>query len=74
MSNLTSDSNPKTSVLDAAAELRENMNYIKKFELPLSVAQHINSRLILNDIYIDKPTIASDIKLNSYVLHCLESY
>ena len=74
MSNSTSDPNAETSTLDAAAELRENMNYIEKFGLPPSVAPHINSRLILNDIHINDPTIASDIELNSYVLHCLESY
>ena len=74
MSNSTSDPNAETSTLDAAAELRENMNYIEKFGLPPSVAQHIDSRLILNDIHIDDPTIASDIELNSYVLHCLEIY
>ena len=50
------------------------MNYIEKFGSPLSIVPHINSRLILNDIHIDDFTIASDIKLNSYVLHCLESY
>ena len=74
MSNSTSDQNAETSTLDAAAELRENMNYIEKFELPPSVAQHIDSRFILNDVHIDDPTIASNIELNSYVLHCLESY
>ena len=74
MSNLTSDPNAETSTLDGAAELRENMNYIEKFELSPSVTQHIDSRLIFNDIYIDNPKIASDIKLNLYVLHYLESY
>ena len=68
----TSDRNPET--LDVAAELRENINYIEKFGLPPSVTHHIDSRLILNDVHIDDPTIASDIELNSYVLHCLESY
>ena len=72
MSSPTSDCNLKT--LDAAAEIRENINYIEKFGLPPSVAQHINSRLIFNDVHIDDPIIASDIELNSYVLHCLESY
>ncbi len=50
------------------------MNCIEKFGLPLSVAQQIDSRLILNSAHIDDPTIASDIELNSYVLYCLESY
>ena len=38
MSKSTSDPNAKTSILDAAIELRENMNYIEKFKLPLNVA------------------------------------
>ncbi len=74
MSNSTSDQNVETSTLDAAAELRENMNYIEKFGLPPSVAQHIDSRLILHDVHIDEPTTASDVELNSWVLNCLESY
>lgn len=74
MSNSISNSNAKTSILNATAKLRENINYIEKFGLPPSVTQYINSRPIFNNIHIDDPTIASDIKLNSYVLHCLESY
>ena len=74
MSNLINNSNVKTSILDTIAKLRKNINYIKKFGLPPSVALHIDSRLILNNIHIDNPTIASDIKLNSYVFYCLESY
>ena len=74
MSNLASNLNAETSTLDAAADLIENMNCIEKFGLPPSVAQHIDSRFILNDVHIDDPTIASNIELNSYVLHCLESY
>ena len=50
------------------------MNYIEKFELPLSIAQYIDFQLILNDIYIDDPKIVSDIKLNSYVFHYREDY
>ena len=50
------------------------MNYIKKFGLPPSVTQHIDSQLILNEIHIDNPIIALDIKLNSYVFHCLKNY
>ena len=68
-----SDRNPETTTLDAAAE-RENLNCISKFGLPTSVAQHIDSRLILHDVHIDDPTIASDVELNSWVLNCLESY
>ena len=74
MSNLISDPNAKTSTLNAAAELKENMNYIKKFRLPPSVAPYIDFWLILNDININDPTIASNIKLNLYVFHYLESY
>ena len=74
MFNLTSDLNAKISTLDTAADLRENMNYIEKFGLHPSVAQYIDSRLILNGAHIDNPIIVSDIKLNSYALHCLESY
>ena len=74
MSNPARDPNAETSTLDAAADLRENMNCIVKFGLPPSVAQHIDSRLILNDAHIDDPTIASDIEFNSYVFQCLESY
>ena len=74
MSTSTSDQNPETATLDTAAE-RENLNYISKFGLPANVAQqHIDSRLILHDVHIDDPTIASDVELNSWVLNCLESY
>ena len=71
MSSPTSDRNPKT--LDVAT-VRENLNYIAKFGLPPSVAQHIDYRLILNNVHIDDPTTASDIELNSWVFNCLESY
>ena len=64
MSNSTSNLNAETSTLDAAVELRKNINYIEKFGLPPSVAQHIDFQLIFNDIYIDNPKITSDIKLN----------
>ena len=74
MSNSTSNANAKTSILDAAAKLNKNLNYIKKFRLPLSVTQHIDSWLILNDVYIKNPTIASNIKLNSYVFYHFEIY
>ena len=73
MSSPSSDHNPKTMTLDAATE-RENLNYISKFGLPANVAHHIDSRLILHDVHIDDPTIASDVELNSRVLNCLESY
>lgn len=74
MSNLISDPNTKTSILDAAADLRENINYIEKLRLFPSVAKYINSQHIFNDIHINDLTIASNIKLNLYVFHCLESY
>ena len=74
MFNPASNPNPKNSTLDAAADLRENMNCIKKLGLPLNVAQQINSRLMLNGAYINDPIIASNIEYNFYVLHRLESY
>ena len=43
MSNLASDPNAKTSILDVAINFKKNMNYIKKFGLPPSITQHIDS-------------------------------
>ena len=63
MSLPTSDCNPE--ILDIAEELRENLNYIEKFGLLASIAQHIDSCFIRNDVHIDNPTIALDVKLNS---------
>ena len=74
MSNPASNPNAKTSILDTAIDLRENMNYIKKFGLLPNVAQYIDSQLILHNTHIDDPIIASDIKLNFYAFYCLESY
>lgn len=74
MFNPASNLNPKTSILDATADLRENINCIKKFGLPLSVAQHIKSRLILNNAPIHDPRTTLDIELNSYIFPYLESY
>lgn len=37
MSNLANNPNAKTSILDTITNLKENMNYIKKFELPPNV-------------------------------------
>ena len=71
--SLPSNCNLKTTTLDAAAE-RENLNYISKFGLPASVAQHIDSRLIFHDIHINNPIIALDVELNSWILNYLESY
>ncbi len=73
MSTSTSDPKPDTTTLNAAA-VRENLNYIAKFGLPPSVAQHFVTRLIFHDVHIDDPTTAPDIELNSWVLMCLESY
>lgn len=74
MSNSISNSNAKTNTLDAIVELRENMNYIKKFRLSLNVTQHINFQVIFKNVYINNPTFTSNIKLNSYVFHYFESY
>ena len=72
MSATTSDPSPNAATLDVAK--KANLTYISKFGLSSSVAQHIDSCLIFNDIYIDNPTTASDIELNSWVLNYLESY
>ena len=69
MFSSTSNPSPNTITLNAA-----NLIYILKFGLSLSIAQHINSRLILNDIHTNNPTIASDIELNLWALNCQESY
>ena len=68
-----SDHNPETTILDATAK-RKTLNYISKFRLPANVAQYIDLCLILHDVHINDPTIASDVELNSWVLNCLESY
>ncbi len=64
MSISISNQNPKTTILDITVE-KENLNYILKFGLPTSIAQHIDLCLILHDIHIDNPTTVSDVKLNS---------
>lgn len=38
MSNLTSNLNAKNNILDVVIELKENISYIKKFGLFLSIA------------------------------------
>lgn len=43
MSNSITNPKIETSTLDPVAELRENMNYIEKFELLPSVTQYIDS-------------------------------
>lgn len=60
MSTLTSNLNPKAASLNATD--REKLIYIIKFGLLLSITQRINSRQILDDIYIDDLIIASKIK------------
>lgn len=67
-----SNLNSKVATLDIAD--RENLIYIIKFGLSLSVTQCINSCQILDDIYIDDFTIILDIELNLWVLNCLEIY
>ena len=68
-----SDCNLKTTTLDIAVK-RENLNCISKFELSANITQHIDLCLILYNVHIDDLTIASDVKLNSWVLNCLKSY
>ena len=68
----TSNPSPNAATLDVAE--KANVIYISKLGLSLSVAQHIDSCLILNNIHIDNPTTALDIELNSWVPNCLESY
>lgn len=59
----TSNLNSDIATLDAIID-KINLTYILKFELPLSIAQYINSCLIFNNIHIDDSTIILDIKLN----------
>lgn len=73
MSTSTNNPNGKNTFLNTAVK-KENLSYIKKLELPADVAYYIDSHIILNDIYIDDTTTASDIELNSRVLGCLKSY
>lgn len=74
MSNPVSNLNTKNNILDIVVNLKENINYIKKFELPLSIAQQIDFQLILNSAHIDNFIIASDIQFNSYVFYYLKKY
>lgn len=63
MFSSTNDPNLDITILDEIAD-KVNLTYISKFELPLIVAQYINSCLIFNDIHINDSITASDIKLN----------
>ena len=74
MSNSISNQNAKTSILDATIKLKKNMNYLEKFELPLSITQYIDSRLIFNNVNINNPIIISNIEFNLYALHFIESF
>ena len=73
ISLLTNDLNFNATTLDAAVD-KVNLTYISKFGLFLSIAQNINSCLIFNNIYINNPIIASNIKFNLWVFNCFESY
>lgn len=73
MSISTSDPNPRTTTLNTII-VKENSNYIANFGLFASIAQHINLHLILHDVYINDPTIVSDVKLNSWIFNYLECY
>lgn len=73
MSLLTNNNNSKTSILDITI-LRKNLDYILRFKLLIKVIQYINLCLIFYDIYINKPTIVLDIKLNLYIFNYLKIY
>ena len=73
MLSSTNNSNAKNTSSNTAA-IKKNLSYIKKFGLPASITQQINSYLIFNNVYINNLTITSDIKLNSWVFNYLESY
>ena len=60
MSMSISDQNPKITILNIAT-VRESLNYITKFGLPLSITQYINIYLIFYDVYINNPIIILDI-------------
>lgn len=64
MSLSTSNPNSENKTSNTVA-IKDNQSYIEKFELPPSITQHIDSCLIFNDIHINNPTIASNIKHNS---------
>lgn len=51
--------------------IKNMLSYIKKFRLSISIAYRINSYFILNNVYIDKYTIALEIKLNLLVFNNL---
>lgn len=64
ISTSISDLNSKTSTLNTTT-IRENLNYITKFELPPNIAKHIDICLMFHIVHIHDPITASDIKLNS---------
>lgn len=57
-------SNCNLDTLDATAKLKENLNYIEKFGLPISVAQYIDFCLIFHNVHIDDFITTSDIEIN----------
>lgn len=61
---LISNPNLDTTTLDATIN-KENLTYILKFRLSLSVAQCIDFCLIFNNIHIDDSIIALNIEFNS---------
>lgn len=69
----TSDYNFKITTSNTIA-IKNNLSYIKKFELPISITQYINARLIVNDVNINNSRIASDIELTLWVFYYLKSY
>ena len=44
----TSKPNPKITTFNNAT-IKENLNYIAKFELPINIVKYMNSCIILND-------------------------
>lgn len=62
MSTLISNSNPKTTILNAAV-VRENLNYIAEFGLSTYAVEHINSCQIFHNVHINVSMITSDIIL-----------
>lgn len=59
---LISNLNPKAATLNIVN--RENLIYITKLGLLLSVTQYVNSRQIFDDIHINNSTTTLDIELN----------
>lgn len=73
MSSSIINLNLKNKTLNTAI-IKNNLSYIKKFELPISIAQYIDFYLIFNNVYINDLIIALDIKLNLWFLNYFKSY